>query len=55
MLPWAAQIQMPADVLMGETDPLRAFAFQAAWAVALLAAGRLMQSAATRRVVVQGG
>ncbi|MEV5105695.1 ABC transporter permease [Streptomyces massasporeus] len=55
VLPWAAQIQMPADVLMGETDPLRAFAFQAAWAVALLAAGRLLQSAATRRVVVQGG
>ncbi|MFF4258948.1 ABC transporter permease [Streptomyces sp. NPDC001663] len=54
-LPWAAQIQMPADVLMGETDPLGAFAFQAAWAVALLAAGRLLQSAATRRVVVQGG
>ncbi|MGW5613792.1 ABC transporter permease [Streptomyces sp. NPDC003877] len=55
VLPWAAQIQMPADVLMGETEPLRAFAFQAAWAVALLAAGRLVQSAATRRVVVQGG
>ncbi|MFD8232762.1 ABC transporter permease [Streptomyces sp. NPDC059696] len=55
VLPWAAQIQMPADVLMGETDPLRAFAFQAGWAVALLAAGRLLQSAATRRVVVQGG
>ncbi|MES9618786.1 ABC transporter permease [Streptomyces tuirus] len=55
VLPWAAQIQMPADVLMGETDPLRAFAFQAAWAVALLTAGRLVQSAATRRVVVQGG
>ncbi|MFE0257881.1 ABC transporter permease [Streptomyces sp. NPDC059010] len=55
LLPWAAQIQMPADVLMGETDPLNAFAFQAAWAVVLLAAGRLLQSAATRRVVVQGG
>jgi ABC-2 type transport system permease protein len=55
VLPWAAQIQMPADVLMGETDPLGAFVFQAAWAVALLAAGRLLQSAATRRVVVQGG
>jgi ABC-2 type transport system permease protein len=25
------------------------------WAVVLLAAGRLVQSAATRRVVVQGG
>ncbi|CAM5439630.1 ABC transporter permease [Streptomyces aurantiogriseus] len=54
-LPWAAQLQMPADVLMGEADPLPAFAFQAAWAVVLLAAGRLVQSAATRRVVVQGG
>ena len=54
-LPWAAQLQMPADVLMGETDPLGAYAFQAAWAVALLAAGRLLQSSATRRVVVQGG
>ncbi|MFK4102736.1 ABC transporter permease [Streptomyces sp. NPDC019531] len=54
-LPWAAQIQMPADVLMGETDPLGAYAFQATWAVVLLAAGRLLQSAATRRVVVQGG
>ncbi|MFE5819313.1 ABC transporter permease [Streptomyces sp. NPDC056479] len=54
-LPWAAQLQMPADVLMGETDALGAIAFQAVWAVALLAAGRLLQSAATRRVVVQGG
>ncbi|MER6527941.1 ABC-2 family transporter protein [Streptomyces sp. NPDC001508] len=54
-LPWAAQLQMPADVLMGEADPLGAYAFQAAWAVALLAAGRVVQSAATRRVVVQGG
>ncbi len=54
-LPWAAQMQIPADVLMGETGPLGAYAFQAAWAVALLAAGRLLQSAATRRVVVQGG
>ncbi|MCZ4606464.1 ABC-2 family transporter protein [Streptomyces sp. Lzd4kr] len=54
-LPWAAQIQMPADVLMGETAPLGAFAFQAVWAVVLLAAGRIVQSAATRRVVVQGG
>lgn len=55
VLPWAAQLQLPADVLMGETDPLGAFALQAVWAVVLLAAGRLLQSAATRRVVVQGG
>lgn len=54
-LPWAALLQMPADVLMGEVDPWSAFAFQAVWAVALLAVGRLVQRAATRRVVVQGG
>ncbi|MER6080164.1 ABC-2 family transporter protein [Streptomyces sp. NPDC001833] len=55
VLPWAALIQMPADVLMGETGVTGALAFQAGWAVVLLAAGRLLQSAATRRVVVQGG
>ncbi|MEU0675712.1 ABC-2 family transporter protein [Streptomyces sp. NPDC006172] len=55
VLPWAAQLQTPADVLMGEADWAYAFAFQAAWAVALLAAGRAVQAAATRRVVVQGG
>lgn len=54
-LPWSALLQLPADVLMGEADPLRTFAFQAGWAVALLGAGRLVQAAATRRVVVQGG
>ena len=55
VLPWAAQLQLPADVLMGEAAPLGAYAFQGAWAVALLAAGRLVQAAATRRGVVQGG
>ncbi|MET8582531.1 ABC-2 family transporter protein [Streptomyces collinus] len=55
VLPWAAQVQVPADVLMGQADPLPAFAFQAVWAVVLLAAGRLLQTAAARRVVVQGG
>ncbi|MFG3005709.1 ABC transporter permease [Streptomyces calvus] len=54
-LPWAAQIQVPADVLMGEAAAPGAFAFQAGWAVVLLGLGRLVQSAATRRVVVQGG
>ncbi|MFF8971547.1 ABC transporter permease [Streptomyces sp. NPDC014995] len=54
-LPWAAMLQMPADVLMGEADPWRTYAFQMVWAVVLLTAGRLVQAAATRRVVVQGG
>lgn len=55
MLPWAALLQGPADVLMGEASVPRVFVFQGVWAVTLLAAGRLLQTAATRRVVVQGG
>jgi len=57
-LPWSALVQAPADVLLGERTGLgllRTYAFQAAWAVGLLAVGRMVQSAATRRVVVQGG
>ncbi|GAA0683861.1 ABC-2 family transporter protein [Streptomyces samsunensis] len=57
-LPWAAMLQVPADVFLEERRGpglLGAFAFQVGWAVALLAAGRALQSAATRKVVVQGG
>ncbi|MBV2354414.1 ABC-2 family transporter protein [Streptomyces sp. J2-1] len=55
LLPWSSLLQLPADVLLGHADPLGTYAFQAAWAVVLLGAGRLIQAAATRRVVVQGG
>lgn len=57
-LPWSAMLQVPADVLLGRhrgTGALLALAFQAGWAALLLAAGRLLQAAATRKVVVQGG
>ncbi|MFP1626915.1 ABC transporter permease [Streptomyces sp. 5K101] len=57
-LPWSLLLQIPADVFLGRHtgwDLLGAYAFQAGWALALLAAGRLLQSVATRRVVVQGG
>lgn len=57
-LPWSALLQVPADVLLERhrgTGALRALAFQAGWAAVLLAAGRLLQAVATRRVVVQGG
>ncbi|MFD6533297.1 ABC transporter permease [Streptomyces sp. NPDC060184] len=57
-LPWSAFLQVPADVFLGERtgwDLVGAFAFQAGWALVLLSAGRLLQSVATRRVVVQGG
>ncbi|MDT0308892.1 ABC-2 family transporter protein [Streptomyces sp. DSM 44917] len=57
-LPWAALLQVPADVLLGRHagwGAAGALAFQAGWAVALLLAGRAVQACATRRVVVQGG
>ncbi|GGX65165.1 ABC transporter permease [Streptomyces minutiscleroticus] len=58
VLPWSSLIQVPADVLLGRhtgSGLLGAYAFQVLWAAALLAAGRLLQTVATRRVVVQGG
>jgi ABC-2 type transport system permease protein len=54
-LPWSSLLQAPADVLLGRAAPSGTYAFQGVWAVALLTAGRLVQRAATRRVVVQGG
>jgi ABC-2 type transport system permease protein len=54
-LPWSSLLQAPADVFLGRADPLATYAFQAVWAVVLLTAGRMVQAAATRRVVVQGG
>ncbi|MHB9861428.1 ABC transporter permease [Streptomyces sp. YIM S03343] len=54
-LPWSSLLQAPADVLLGHGDPWGTFLFQGSWAAALLGLGRLVQTAATRRVVVQGG
>jgi ABC-2 type transport system permease protein len=59
VLPWAAMLQVPADVLLqerhGPAGWAGALGFQCAWAVVLLAAGRALQALATRKVVVQGG
>jgi ABC-2 type transport system permease protein len=57
-LPWSCVLQIPVDVLLGKhqgADLLQAFGFQAAWAVGLLLAGRLLTALATTKVVVQGG
>ena len=57
-LPWAAQLQVPAEVFLGRStgmDLLGALAFQAAWATALLAAGHLLTRAARRKLVIHGG
>ncbi len=57
-LPWAAYLQVPADVWLGThtgTDLAGALAFQALWAAVLLVACHGVLALATRKVVVQGG
>ncbi|MCC6179411.1 MAG: ABC-2 family transporter protein [Chloroflexi bacterium] len=57
-LPFAAMVAIPIDVFLGKlvgVDLLAALAFQMIWAVVLLALGRLMLTAALRKLVVQGG
>ncbi|WP_318210197.1 MULTISPECIES: ABC transporter permease [unclassified Streptomyces] len=58
VLPWASLLQVPADVYLGTYEGWElagAYAFQGGWALVLLGAGRAVQAAATRKVVVQGG
>ncbi|MFB6809892.1 ABC transporter permease [Streptomyces sp. NPDC056387] len=59
LLPWSAMVQVPLDVLMGEHagagSAVGALGFQTVWVLVLIGTGRLLQSAATRKVVVQGG
>ena len=57
-LPWAALIQVPADVFLGKrtgTGLLSGYGFQLGWALALLAAGRGLTALAGRRLVINGG
>ncbi|MHB8577267.1 MAG: ABC transporter permease [Dehalococcoidia bacterium] len=57
-LPFAAFVNSPVEIFLEKQQGLHLFGallFQAAWAVALLGAGRLMLAAAAKRVVVQGG
>lgn len=57
-LPFACLIQYPVELFLGQRTGTHAFvllAIQAAWAVALLGAGRLVLRVAARRVVIQGG
>jgi ABC-2 type transport system permease protein len=56
--PFASMVELPVEVLLGKhpgTRVIPVFALGLTWAVVLLAAGRLMLAAATRKVVVQGG
>ncbi len=57
-LPWAAFVQVPADIWLGRRDGARVWTglgFQAAWAAVLLLGCRLVLRAADRTVVVHGG
>lgn len=57
-LPFAAFVNTPVEIFLEKQQGLAlvgALAFQAGWALALLAAGRLVLGAAMRKVVVQGG
>lgn len=55
LLPFASLVQAPIDLYLGNRAPLGVLALQALWAVTLLAAGRAVLVAATRRLEVQGG
>jgi len=58
LLPWAAFVQVPADIWLGHrtgTAVLGGLAFQSAWAVVLLAGCAALLRLAERKVVVQGG
>ncbi len=57
-LPWAALLQVPADLWLGRRtgwDAVLAIGFQASWAAVLLGACWTVLRVAERRVVVQGG
>ncbi|SBW24898.1 ABC transporter permease [Protofrankia symbiont of Coriaria ruscifolia] len=57
-LPFAAMMQIPADVFLGNrtgASLFAAIALQAGWAAVLLASGRALTARATRKLVIQGG
>jgi ABC-2 type transport system permease protein len=57
-LPWAAFLQVPADIWLGQRegwDAIEGLAFQAAWAVVLLGVCQVVLARARDKVVVHGG
>jgi ABC-2 type transport system permease protein len=57
-LPFVAMLEYPMDVFLERAragDLLRTLVVQAAWALILLLAGRMMLAAGSRKLVVQGG
>jgi ABC-2 type transport system permease protein len=57
-LPFAAMVAVPGDVFLERVtgaEVIGALGFQLVWVVVLLAMGRVVLAAATRKLVVQGG
>jgi len=58
LLPFAAMVSIPIDVMLGKVqgvDLLAALALQAFWAVVMIGLGRLVLGRALHKLVVQGG
>lgn len=58
LLPFASMIAIPIDIFLGKlagAELAAALALQAVWAAVMLAVGRLVEAAALRKLVVQGG
>jgi ABC-2 type transport system permease protein len=58
LTPFASMLQAPIDLYVGEPlggSSAAVLALQASWAIGLYAAGRLVLSSGTRKLVVQGG
>lgn len=57
-LPFVALVEIPVEIFLGKHEGAAlagALGVQVLWAVVLLAAGRVVLAAATRKVVIQGG
>lgn len=58
LTPFASMLQAPVDIYVGRPlggSAAAVLALQASWALALYAAGRLVLTAGTRKLVIQGG
>ena len=57
-MPWGSMVQLPINIFLEQEQGagvVGLLLLQAAWAVVLLAAGRRLLAAGTRKLVVQGG
>jgi ABC-2 type transport system permease protein len=58
LLPWGSMVQLPINIFLEQQDGASVVGLlllQAAWAVALLLAGRSLLAAGTKKLVLQGG